>query len=73
MRGEPHYLPIPFPRVFTPYRLTEDGQVRPQISDEERQRQKLRDEFVLSMPSLVKLTQDGAYLNRVEGAYKHLK
>lgn len=25
MRGEPHYLPIPFPRVFTPFSLTEDG------------------------------------------------
>jgi len=28
---------------------------------------------VLSIPSLVKLTQDGAYLTRVEGAYKELR
>ena len=25
------------------------------------------------MPSLVKLTQDGAYVNRVEGSYNELK
>ena len=29
MRGEPHYLPIPFPRFFTPYALAEDGQILP--------------------------------------------
>ena len=28
---------------------------------------------MLSVPSLVKLTQDGAYLSRVEGAYKQLR
>ena len=73
MRGEPHYLPIPFPRVFTPYSLTEDGQVRPDMSEQERERLKLKDEFVLSVPSLVKLTLDGSYLGRVEGAYKQLR
>ena len=70
MRGDSHFLPIPFPRVFTPYALTEDGQIRPQMTEEERKKAKIKDEFVLSAPSLVKLAQDGAYLGRVEGAYQ---
>ena len=61
MRGDPNYLPVPFPRVFTPYALTEDGQIRPEMTVEERKRLRLKDEFVLSVPSLVKLTHDGAY------------
>ena len=36
MRGDPHYLPIPFPRFFTPYALTETGVIRPEMSEEDR-------------------------------------
>ena len=33
----------------------------------------MKDEFVLSVPSLVKLALDGSYLGRVEEAYKQLR
>lgn len=29
MRGEPHVLPIPFPRIFTPFALSENGAILP--------------------------------------------
>ena len=73
MRGESNFLPVPFPRVFTPFALTEDGQIKPELSKAEKERKRQQDEFVISAPSLVKLAQDGAYLNRVEGAYKELR
>ena len=53
MRGEPHVLPIPFPRFFTACTFTEDGQLKPEVEASKKAKQK--DEFVLSMPSLIKL------------------
>ena len=53
MRGEPNVLPVPFPRFFTPRALTEDGQLKPEVTAS--QKAKVKDEFVLSMPTLVKL------------------
>ena len=31
MKGDPHTLPIPFPRFFSPYALTENGVLRPSL------------------------------------------
>jgi hypothetical protein len=69
MRGQPHHLPIPFPRFFTPFALTENGEIKEQFSQEDRERLKQKDEFVVTVPSLVKLAQDGSYLSRAEDAY----
>jgi hypothetical protein len=55
MKGEPHTLPIPFPRFFTPFALTEHGVKRPALSEEEMESGKHKDEFLLSVPSLVRL------------------
>lgn len=71
MRGEAHALPIPFPRFFTPRALTENGLLKPEV--EESQKAKQKDDFVLSVPSLVKLAQDGSYLSTMEGACTSLK
>lgn len=71
MRGEPVTLPIPFPRFFTPRALTVDGQLKPEVEESEKLKQK--DDFVLSVPSLVKLAQDGTYLSTLENAYTSLK
>jgi len=42
-------------------------------AENETERAKLVDQFVLSVPSLVKLTQDGGYHQRVESAYNEIK
>ena len=73
MRGDAHLLPIPFPRIFTPFALTEDGQILPELTPEQRENSRQRDEFVLRVPSLVKLAHDGAYLNRVTESYNQLR
>lgn len=37
------------------------------------EKEKLHDEFCLSFPTLVKLTQDGSYQEKVERAYNDIK
>ena len=37
MRGEPHLLPIPFPRVFTPFALSQEGEILPESTPEQRE------------------------------------
>ena len=73
MRGDAHLLPIPFPRIFTPFALNEGGEILPELTPAQREESRIRDEFVLKVPSLVKLAHDGAYLNRVEDAYTQLR
>jgi hypothetical protein len=57
-RGLTESLPIPFPRFFTPLKLTEKGLLRQLSHDEksENPSKKPVDEFLISIPSLVKLT-----------------
>ena len=59
---EPHYLPIPFPRVLS--NITANGLAT--VEGEESS-------FYEQMPSLTKLTLDGTYLGHVEEQYKKLK
>lgn len=77
MRGEPNWLPIPFPRYFTPKSITENGRIMQQQTGDKNQmmeeKEKLHDEFCLSFPTLVKLTQDGSYQEKVEWAYNDIK
>ena len=77
MRGEPNWLPIPFPRYFTPKTISEDGLIRLKPFNDKKRlleaREKLHDEFSLSFPTLLKLTQDGGYHDRVDKAYNDLK
>lgn len=49
-------LPLPFPRMFTQGRLNEKGLLK----DPED----TKDEFVMSMPVMTRLAQDGSYLGQ---------
>jgi hypothetical protein len=51
MRGEAQVLPVPFPRFFTPGAFTENGRIKPPPEPEK----KIKDEFILQLPTLVKL------------------
>ena len=66
IKGDPVLLPLPFPRIFTPKCLTENGLLK-----EKEDRQK--DDFVLSMPMMTRLAQDGSYVGQVQNAYLKLK
>jgi hypothetical protein len=41
--------------------------------EKEEELAKMHDEFLLSVPSLVKLAQDGSYHDRIESSYTQLK
>lgn len=76
MRGEPNWLPLPFPRFFTKQSFDESGRcLLPDGSKEEiaKVREKIKDEFVMSVPTLVKIAQDGSYHARIEQAYTEIK
>lgn len=51
MRSHPIYLPVPFPRFFTEGKLSESGQIKPQQRDDKP----LKDDFVMSVPTLTRL------------------
>ena len=73
MKSEPHCLPIPFPRFFTPFSMTEQGMKRPALTDDQKASGKHKDEFVLSLPTVVRLAQDGSYRTEIERAYLSVK
>ncbi len=50
--------------MFTKGRLNEQGLIKPQDT---------KNEFVLSVPMMTRLAQDGAYLSQVQKAHLKLK
>ena len=66
IKGEPVHLPLPFPRIFTEKQFTENGLLK-----EKEDRQK--DDFVLSVPVMTRIAQDGSYAGQVQNAYLKLK
>ena len=73
-RGNIEPLPVPFPRMFTKGRLNEMGMMKEQEQVMPgKEPAEVKDEFLLSLPSLTKLTQDGAYLSRMQSSYEAVR
>ena len=68
-RSHPIYLPVPFPRFFTEGKLNESGRIKPQQRDDKP----LKDDFVMSIPTLTRLSLDGSYLGEVHQAWSRLR
>lgn len=66
IKGDPVALPLPFPRFFTEKALTENGLLK-------EKEDRVKDDFVLSVPMMTRLAQDGQYVGQVQNAYLKLK
>ena len=64
-------LPIAFPRFFTPNLLSQTGAILP--PEDPKAQRKRPDEFVLSVPSLVRLKQDAGYSGVINKAYDSIR
>ena len=69
VRSNPIYLPLPYPRFFTKGMFNEAGLIKPKQRDDKP----LKDDFIMSIPTLTRLQQDGAYLSEVEKAHYKLR
>mmetsp|Transcript_14952 Transcript_14952/g.25453 ORF Transcript_14952/g.25453 Transcript_14952/m.25453 type:complete len:504 (-) Transcript_14952:21-1532(-) len=65
VEADPHYLPLPFPRVLDPKTVASDGLLAAKGAD--------KAEFLQQMPSLQRLMLDGRYLGHCEKLHSRLK
>lgn len=81
-RGDPTYLPLPFPRFFTPHLLNEVGLYKHAVTSEAMtqsatvqigSKREKKPEFLLSMPMATRLAHDSSYMPQIEAAYTKLR